>query len=89
MSKKKKMKIKMLNGYALIKDLPLEENVTEHGIILPKDTYQRNAEIIAVGEESKFKAGDIIIKPIGRTTPVTIDDVEYECIKEELIFAKV
>lgn len=89
MGKKQKMKIKMLNGYVLIKDLPIEENVTENGIILPKQTYQRNAEIIAVGEDSKFKSGDIIIKPIGRTTPVTIDDTEYECIKENLIFAKV
>lgn len=78
----------MLNGYVLIKDLPLQDNVTENGIIIPKDKYQRVAQICAVCEDSKFLVGEIIIKPIGRSTPVKIDDVEYECIRESLIFAK-
>ena len=78
----------MLNGYVLIKDLPLQDNVTENGIIIPKDKYQRVAQICAVCEDSKFFVGEIIIKPIGRSTPVKIDDVEYECIRESLIFAK-
>lgn len=82
------MKIKMLNGYILIKDEPFTENVTEGGIILPNKGYQRVAKIHAVSKDSKFKVGDLIVKPIGRTTPVTIDDIEYECIKESLIFAK-
>ena len=81
-------KIKMLNGYVLMKDEPIDENVTESGIILPKTVFQRFAKIYAVGKDSKFKAGDTIVKPIGKSTPVTINDVEYECIKESLIFAK-
>ena len=84
----KKPKIKMINGYVLIKDEPIEENVTDCGIILPKQVFQRIAKIHAVGENSKFKVGEKIVKPIGKSTPVTIDDVEYECIKETLIFAK-
>ena len=79
----------MLNGYVLIKDLPLEETVTEAGIIIPKATYQRVAKICAVAKDSKFKVGEKIVKPIGKTTPVTIDNVDYECIREELIFAKI
>lgn len=81
-------KIKMLNGYIMIKDLPLEDIITKTGLIIPKDKYQRIAEVYAVGEDSKFQVGDIIIKPIGKTTPVKINDVEYECIRESFIFAK-
>jgi len=81
-------KIKMLNGYVLIKDRVSKETKTESGIIIPNDKYQRIAEIVAVPAISKFKVGDVIVKPIGKTTPVKIDDVEYECIKESLIFAK-
>ena len=40
-------------------------------------------------EGSTLKEGDIIIKPIGRSTPIKIDGVKYECIKEGFIFAKV
>lgn len=79
----------MKNGYVMIKDVPQEEKTTESGIILPKVRYNRIAEIVAVCDGSKFKVGDIIVKPIGRSTPVTIDGVDYECIKEEIIFAKV
>lgn len=83
-----KLNIQMLNGYVLIKDIQTEDIITKNGIIIPKDKYQRISEIYAVNENSKFKVGDVIIKPIGKTTPVKIDNIEYECIKETLIFAK-
>ncbi len=79
----------MKNGYVMIQDVIPEERKTESGIILPKEKYNRVAKIIAVCEDSKFNVGDLIIKPIGRSTPVRIDDVDYECIKEDIIFAKV
>ena len=41
-----------------------------------------------VYEGSKLKEGDIIIKPIGRTTPIKIDGITYDCIREGFIFAK-
>lgn len=85
---KNKLNIQMLNGYVLIKDVQTEEITTKSGIIIPKDKYQRISEIYAVNENSKFKVGDVIIKPIGKTTPVKIDNIEYDCIKESLIFAK-
>ena len=37
----------------------------------------------------QLKTGDIIIKPIGRTTPIKINDVIYDCLKEGFVFAKV
>lgn len=79
----------MKNGYVMIQDVIPEERKTESGIILPKEKYNRVAKIIAVCEDSKFKVGDLIIKPIGRSTPVRIDGVDYECIKEDIIFAKI
>ena len=42
-----------------------------------------------VYDGSILKEGDIIIKPIGRSTPLTIDGVKYDCIKEGFIFAKI
>lgn len=82
------MDVTMKNGYVMIKDVPQEERKTESGLILPKAKYNRIAEIVAVCEGSKFNVGDTIVKPIGRSTPVTIDGVDYECIKEDIIFAK-
>ena len=82
--------VKMQNGYVMIKDIENRETVTNSGIIIPKSKYQRLAEIVAVPEgEKSLKPGDVVIKPIGRGTPVTIDGIEYECIKKENLFAKV
>lgn len=80
-------KIKMVNDYVMIQDLKLEDEVLDSGIIIPKAKYQRLAKVVVVGAESKFKEGDVIIKPIGRSTPISIDGEYYECIKEGLIFA--
>lgn len=85
---KKDATIKMLNGYVLLKDVIQRESKSKAGIILPDDKYQRVSVICAVGENSRFKIGDVIVKPIGKTTPIKLGNGEYECIKEELIFAK-
>lgn len=83
-------KIEMQNDYVMLRDLELSEVKTESGIILGKLKYQRLAEIVAVPEnEEHFKVGDVVVKPIGRGTPVTIDDVDYECVKKNLLFAKI
>jgi hypothetical protein len=44
---------------------------------------------LKVGENSKLKPGDVVIKPIGRTTPIKLNGVIYDCIKESFIFAKI
>lgn len=86
--KPKAMKIEMKNGYVMIKDAPIVEERTESGLILPKMKYQRVAEVVAVPEGSSFHIGEKILKPIGHGTPVKIDGVEYECVKEDKIFAR-
>lgn len=79
--------IDLKNGYILIQDIKNE--TTSSGIVIPDETYNRFARVIKTYEGSTLTTGDIIIKPIGRTTPVKINDVMYDCLKEGFVFAKV
>ena len=79
--------INLKNGYILIQDIKNE--TTSSGIIIPDETYNRFARVIKTYEGSTLTAGDVIIKPIGRTTPIKINDVIYDCLKEGFVFAKV
>lgn len=79
--------ISLKNGYILIQDIKNE--TTSSGIIIPDETYNRFAKVVKTYDGSILTPGDIIIKPIGRSTPVKINDVIYDCIKEGFIFAKV
>ena len=79
--------IELKNGYILIQDIKNE--TTSSGIIIPDETYNRFAKVVKTYEGSTLKTGDIIIKPIGRTTPIKINDVIYDCLKEGFVFAKV
>ena len=79
--------IEWKNGYIIIKDVVNEK--TQSGIYIPDDKYNRFARVLKVGENSKLKPGDIVIKPIGRTTPIKLNGVIYDCIRESFIFAKI
>ena len=79
--------ITLKNGYILIQDIKNE--TTSSGIIIPDETYNRFARVVKTYEGSTLSEGDIIIKPIGRTTPIKINDVIYDCLKEGFVFAKV
>jgi co-chaperonin GroES (HSP10) len=79
--------IELKNGYIIIKDIVNEK--TSSGIYIPDDKYNRFARVLKVGENSKLKPGDVVIKPIGRTTPIKLNGVIYDCIKESFIFAKI
>ena len=81
-----KIPIEMKNGFILIQDIKNE--TTESGLYIPDEKYNRFAKVLKVYEGSKLKEGDIIIKPIGRTTPIKIDGITYDCIREGFIFAK-
>lgn len=82
------MNVRMQNDYIMIRDLELKERTTKGGIVLPRDKYQRVSRVVAVPEgEEHFKVGDVILKPVGRGTPVTIDGVDYECVKKSIVFA--
>ena len=78
--------IELKNGYILIQDIKNE--TTSSGIIIPDETYNRFARVVKTYEGSKLTEGDIIIKPIGRTTPVKINEIIYDCLKEGFVFAK-
>ena len=79
--------ITLKNGYILIQDVKNE--TTSSGIIIPDESYNRFARVVKTYEGSTLSKGDIIIKPIGRTTPVKINEVIYDCLKEGFVFAKV
>jgi co-chaperonin GroES (HSP10) len=79
--------IELKNGYILIQDVK-NETVTQSGIFIPNEQYNRFARVMKVYEGSMLKEGDIVIKPINRDTPLKIDGVVYRAIKESFIFAK-
>ena len=87
MEEKFDLPIELKNGYIIIKDVVNEK--TQSGIYIPDDKYNRFAQVLKVGENSKLKPGDIVIKPIGRTTPIKLNGVIYDCIRESFIFAKI
>ena len=79
--------IEMKNGYILIQDVK-NETITSSGLYIPDEQYNRFARVLKVYEGSKLKEGDIIIKPIGRTTPLKINGIKYDCLQEGFVFAK-
>ncbi len=83
----KNIPIELKNGYILIQDVK-NETVTQSGIYIPNEQYNRFARVMKSYEGSMLKEGDIVIKPINRDTPLKIDGVVYRAIKESLIFAK-
>ena len=83
----KNIPIELKNGYILIQDVKYEA-VTQSGIYIPNEQYNRFARVIKSYEGSMLKEGDIVIKPINRDTPLKIDGVVYRAIKESFIFAK-
>lgn len=79
--------IELKNGYILIQDIKTE-TITPSGIYIPSEANNRFAKVVKTYEGSTLKAGDVVIKPLGRTTPIKINGVVYDCIKEGFIFAK-
>ena len=80
--------IEMKNGYILIQDIK-NETITDAGLYIPDEQYNRFAKVLKTYDDSILKEGDIVVKPIGRSTPIKIDGVKYDCIKESFIFAKI
>ena len=83
----KNIPIELKNGYILIQDVK-NETVTQSGIYIPDEQYNRFARVMKSYEGSMLKEGDIVIKPINRDTPLKINGVVYRAIKESFIFAK-
>lgn len=83
----KNIPIDLKNGYILIQDI--KDTTLKSGLYVPDEKYNRFARVLAVGENSIFNVGDVILKPIGRSTPIKLDGEIYETIREGFIFAKV
>ena len=84
----KEIPIKLENGYILIQDIK-NQTIGDSGIYIPDEEHNRFARVLKVGENSVLKPGDVIIKPIGRTTPIKINGEIYDCLREGFVFAKV
>ena len=81
------MQLKMKNDCLLIQEIEQEEATTAAGIIIPADKYNRRAIVINPGDAKHLKAGDVILKNIGKGTMVTLNDTEFEVIHINQILA--
>ena len=50
------------------------------GIIIPAEKHNRKAKIINAGNDQDLKAGDVILKNMGKGTTVTLNNIEFEVI---------
>lgn len=83
----KRIMMKMKNNFFLIKEIN-EETVTDSGIIIPADKYERRAKVYAVCEdEDVVNVGDTVIKNVGRGTPIVLNGEEYEMLHKDFIMA--
>lgn len=81
-----KIKLKMKNGYLLIKELT-NETVTDAGIIIPDTSNNRKAFVLSTSKDSDISKGDIIIRSLGKGTPMTINGHKLEMIHENHVMA--
>jgi len=64
------------------------EEVTEGGLIIPREAQRKveEAVVVTVGEDCKFiKEGDRILIPWGEGTPITIGGQEALVLEEESV----
>ena len=73
------MRIRMKNNHILIEEVK-EESVSDGGIILPGKKYNRKAIVIASTEDMPVAQGDVVIKAIGKGTPIDIAGHQLEMI---------
>ncbi len=79
------MQIKMKNNYVLTKEI-IEEKISEGGIILPTEKYNRKCVIIKSNTDI-LPEGCTVIKTIGKGTMFKINGEEYEALHENDILA--
>ena len=79
----------MKNDYLLIKEIEQQETKTDSGIIIPVEKHNRQAKIINAGDAEYLKAGDVILKNMGKGTMLTLNNTEFEVIHINQIIAVV
>ena len=77
----------MKNDYLLIQEIKQKETTTASGIIIPAEKHNRKAKVINAGNAEHIKAGDVILKNMGKGTMVTLNDTEFEVIHINQIIA--
>jgi chaperonin GroES len=95
------MKIQPLASRVLVKPFPADE-ISEGGIIVPENARGRSnkATVVAIGEATKYKVGDIVFHVKEAGTEIHEDGVAYWLISdvdilctledgEELIYERV
>jgi len=74
------MEMKMKNNYVLIKEIK-EQQFSKGGLLLPNDwNTKRKAVVIKVEENSQIKEGDIIIRELGHSTEIELNNETFEVI---------
>jgi co-chaperonin GroES (HSP10) len=77
---------KMKNNYLLIQEIKQKETTTPSGLIIPPPKHNRVAKVIESGCD-EIKTGAVILKNMGKGTMVTLNDVEFEAIHKNHVFA--
>jgi len=77
----------MKNDYLLIQEIKQQETKTTSGIIIPVEKHNRQAKIINAGNAEYLKAGDVILKNMGKGTMITLNETEFEVIHINQIIA--
>ena len=78
--------MKMKNDYLLIQEIEQKEITTPSGLIIPPPKHNRKARVIESGSD-QVKPGDVVLKNMGKGTRITLNDVEFETIHINQIFA--
>jgi len=78
--------ILMKNNHLLVRELSVERT-TDAGILLPEEKWKRRAEVLAVCTDSQIQPGDVIMRNVGRGTPITIEGQRLEMIHEDWVMA--
>jgi len=81
------MEMKMKNNYLLVQEIEQQEQKTSSGIIIPVERHNRKAKVINAGDAEYLKAGDVILKNMGKGTMVTLDDTEFEVLHVNHVIA--
>lgn len=78
--------MKMKNSYVLVREVSVE-TTSPAGLLLPEEKWKRKAVVVKAEEGSAVKEGDLVLRNVGRGTPIQVDGEELETIHQDWIMA--
>ena len=72
--------MKMKNDYILTQEIEQGERITDSGLIIPEEKYNRVALVIEASDSLEVKKGDKIVKTIGKGTEYTFEGEKFEIL---------